>query len=73
MTSVLAIPPLLALFKQLVEDGLNGGAVRCVRFVEGQHVDEDEVPLVEEEVAEEVEGVGFADSEGVSTIPLCRE
>jgi hypothetical protein len=67
VTPVLAIPPLPSLFEEIAEDGLHGLPVCNVGFVKGHHVDEDDVSLVHEEVAEEVEvfcfgypGVGLA-------------
>jgi hypothetical protein len=72
MTPILAIPPLLPLFEQLAENSLNRGPVGRVRLVERQHINEDQVPLVEEEVAEEVEVVGFAYPEAVSKISVYK-
>ena len=78
MTPILTIPPLPSLLEQLAEDGLNGPPMLRIRLVERHHVHEDDVALVHEEVAEEVEAVGFARATDASvdrpspTLPYLR-
>lgn len=61
MASVLAVPSLLAFFKQLVEDGLYRSTMLRIRFVEGHHVDKDNVALMHEEVAEKIKSFCLVD------------
>jgi len=70
MTPVLAITPLLSFLKQVAKNGLHGLSVRNVGLVKGHHIDEDDVSLVHEEVAEEVEVLGFGDPDAMLARPL---
>lgn len=61
MAPILAIPSLLAFSEELLEYGLYLATMVRVRLIKGHHVDEDDMAFVHEEVAEEIEGFGFAD------------
>jgi hypothetical protein len=65
MRPILAKPPLLTFRKQILKDILYRLSMIWIRFIERHHVDEDDMPLVHEEIAEEVEGLGFADPVGL--------
>lgn len=61
MTAILAIPPLLARFKQPVENTLHSAPILCIRLVKRKHVYKNNMALMHEEVAKEVEVVALAD------------
>lgn len=43
-----------------------------IRFVKSHHIDEDDVALVHEEIAEEIEGFGFTDA-GLVVLALINQ
>jgi len=61
MATILAVSSFLSRLKQVVKDVLYGFPMRRVCLVKGKHVDEDDVSLVHEEVAEQIKVVSFAD------------
>ena len=62
MASVFAEPPFLSLFEEITEDILDSLAVIEIGFIKCHHVDENDVPLVHEKVAEQIKPFGFTDS-----------
>jgi hypothetical protein len=62
MTSVLAVATFPTFFEQIPEYRLYGLFMRKIRLIERHHVDEDDMALVHEEVAEQIEGLSFTDS-----------
>jgi hypothetical protein len=65
MTAVLAVATFTALFKEIPEYCFYGLSMCKIRLVKRHHVDEDDMALVHEEVAEQIEGFGFTDSNDV--------
>ena len=61
MTAIFAITPLLTFLEQVVKDVLYSFPMCRIRFVEREHVDEDDMSLMHEEVTEQIEIICLAD------------
>ncbi|KAF5850389.1 hypothetical protein GGP41_002644 [Bipolaris sorokiniana] len=64
MTAIIAVPPLFPLLEQVVKDPLHRLYLPCIQLVKCQHVYEDDMTFVHEEVAEQVKSMLFTNALG---------